>query len=61
MPKPNRPHSSENTRLKITDSAMIAGTATARLLRGRFDRRYRPAMLLASAVAALILIVRGLA
>ena len=41
--------------------AMIAGTASARLLRGRFDRRYRPAMLLASAAAALILIVRGLA
>ncbi len=40
--------------------AMIAGTVVARRLRGRFDRRYRPAMLAVSAAAALILVIRGL-
>lgn len=41
--------------------AMLAGLFAARFLRGRFDRRYRPVMLGVSALAAGILIVRGLA
>ncbi len=45
----------------IMAPAMLAGLASARIVRGRFDRRYRPALLAVSAVAAAILIVRGLA
>lgn len=40
---------------------MAAGVAFARSLRGRFDKRYRPALLAVSGVAAAILIARGLA
>ena len=39
---------------------LFAGIITARFLGGRFDRRYRPALLAISGTAALILIVRGL-
>jgi uncharacterized membrane protein YfcA len=40
--------------------ALIAGIFTARILSGRFDARYRPALLAISGVAAAILVVRGL-
>ncbi|ARE38344.1 hypothetical protein RGUI_0203 [Rhodovulum sp. P5] len=40
---------------------MLAGFAVSARLRGRFDRRYRPALLTVSGLAALMLIVRGLA
>lgn len=39
---------------------MIAGLILARHLRGRFDKRYRPALLAVAGLAALLLIVRGL-
>lgn len=39
---------------------MLAGLAAARLLKGRFDRRYRPILLGTSGIAAVILIFRGL-
>lgn len=45
----------------IMAPAMLAGIAFARVVRGRFDRRYRPALLTVSSVAAAILIARGLA
>ena len=41
--------------------AMLAGLAVARRIGGRFDRRYRPALLAISGTAAIILIARGLA
>ncbi|MFZ2101430.1 MAG: TSUP family transporter, partial [Oricola sp.] len=41
--------------------AMLAGVLFARVLRGRFDRRYRPALLAIAGVAATILIIRGIA
>ena len=40
---------------------MLAGLLIARLLKGRFDRRYRPALLAISGIAALMLIARGFA
>jgi uncharacterized membrane protein YfcA len=40
---------------------MLAGLWVARRLRGRFDRRYRPALLAVAGVAAVLLIVRGVA
>jgi uncharacterized membrane protein YfcA len=40
--------------------AMLAGLGFARILRGRFDKRYRPALLAISGIAAVILIARGL-
>ncbi|PHP68694.1 sulfite transporter TauE/SafE [Zhengella mangrovi] len=40
---------------------MLAGWLVARLLAGRFDKRYRPALLTVAAVAAVILVLRGLA
>lgn len=39
---------------------MIVGILAARLLKGRFDRRYRPALLAVSGIAALMLIGRGI-
>lgn len=45
----------------IMAPAMLAGLASERIVRGRFDRRYRPALLAVSAAAAAILIGRGLA
>jgi len=39
---------------------MLAGIVVARSLRGRFDRRYRPALLGVSGLAAVLLIARGL-
>jgi hypothetical protein len=41
--------------------AMLAGLAVARRIGGRFDRRYRPALLAISGTAAIVLIARGLA
>jgi uncharacterized membrane protein YfcA len=40
---------------------MLAGILSARYLGGRFDRRYRPALLAISGTAAVVLIIRGLA
>lgn len=40
---------------------MLAGIAIARGLRGRFDKRYRPALLAVAGMAAVLLILRGLA
>ncbi|RST85695.1 sulfite exporter TauE/SafE family protein [Aquibium carbonis] len=40
---------------------MLAGIVVARGLRGRFDRRYRPALLTVAGVAAALLVLRGLA
>jgi uncharacterized protein len=40
--------------------AMFAGIVAARFLRGRFDARYRPALLAISGMAAIVLIARGL-
>ncbi|MGJ8573251.1 MAG: sulfite exporter TauE/SafE family protein [Hoeflea sp.] len=45
----------------VMTPAMLAGLAVAHRLRGRFDARYRPALLAISGLAALILIARGLA
>ncbi|MFP1630487.1 TSUP family transporter [Zhengella sp. ZM62] len=39
---------------------MLAGWIIARLLAGRFDRRYRPALLAVAGIAAVILVIRGL-
>ena len=39
---------------------MLAGWVIARLLAGRFDRRYRPALLAVAGIAAVILVIRGL-
>lgn len=39
---------------------MIAGYFASRALKGRFDRRYRPALLSVTAFAALVLVIRGL-
>lgn len=39
---------------------MLAGWLVARMLAGRFDRRYRPALLAVAGMAAVILIIRGL-
>ncbi len=39
---------------------LFAGMFVARLLHGRFDARYRPALLFVSGLAATILIIRGL-
>ncbi|WP_101067700.1 TSUP family transporter [Roseovarius salinarum] len=44
----------------IMAPAMLAGIAVARRLGRRFDRRFRPALLSVSAIAAVILILRGL-
>jgi uncharacterized membrane protein YfcA len=40
--------------------AMLAGVAVAGRLKGRLDRRYRPALLSVAGLAALVLIARGL-
>lgn len=40
---------------------MVAGSLLSVFLRGRFDRRYRPALLVLAGIASLMLIVRGLA
>jgi uncharacterized protein len=40
---------------------MLAGIVMARGLRGRFDRRYRPALLTVAGVAAALLVLRGIA
>ncbi len=40
---------------------MLAGIAIARRLRGRFDRRYRPALLAMAGMAAVLLVLRGIA
>jgi uncharacterized membrane protein YfcA len=40
---------------------MLAGLAIARRLRGRFDRRYRPALLAVAGAAAVLLVLRGIA
>ncbi len=40
--------------------AMLTGIVAARFLGGRFDKRYRPALLAISGMAAIVLIVRGL-
>ena len=39
---------------------MLAGAAIATMLHGRFDKRYRPALLTVAGVAAVLLIIRGL-
>lgn len=41
--------------------AMLLGILVARLLKGRLDRRYRPALLAVSGIASVMLIARGLA
>lgn len=40
--------------------AAVLGTWTGRKLQGKFDKRYRPALLLIASLAAVMLIVRGL-
>nr|WHW29445.1 putative sulfite exporter [uncultured bacterium] len=40
--------------------ASLAGTWAGRLTRGRFDTRYRPALLVIAGVASVLLILRGL-
>jgi hypothetical protein len=40
---------------------MLAGIAIARRLRGRFDGRYRPALLAVAGLAAVLLVLRGIA
>ena len=39
---------------------MLAGTWAARLLRGRLDSRFRPALMAIAGMAAIVLIIRGL-
>jgi hypothetical protein len=39
---------------------MLAGVFAARRIGGRLDRRFRPALMAISGIAALILIARGL-
>ena len=39
---------------------MLAGIVIARRLRGRFDRRYRPALLAMAGMAAVLLVARGI-
>lgn len=40
--------------------AMLAGLVASRILKGRFDARFRPALLAISGMAAIMLIIRGL-
>ncbi len=44
----------------IMAPGMLAGLYAARRLQGRFDKRYRPALLAISGTAAVVLIIRGL-
>lgn len=44
----------------VMTPVMLAGLETGRRVRDRFDRRYRPALLVIAAAAAVLLIARGL-